>query len=402
MATTAGRRSWILLAGLGLAAAVNPTGCSSGDTVGSPALRAKILAEVLAAVGPEVVLPALDRFLVEADALEASVAQWQDATSNEDSEAEQAAAQDAWVRTFAVWTELEPLQLGPAGSSLTAIGGEDLRDEIYSWPTVSGCRVDQVTVDGDYLEADFFEASLVNAYGLDAAEHLLFFGLDNDCPGQVAINEDGTWDALGDDGVQQARAAYAGVVVADLIAQAEALEAAWSPDGGDFSGALALQTADTPYASEQEALNALYDALFYLETGTKDRKLDHLLGGQDCTEDTCPDDAEALTSGASLLAIEGNLVGFRTLFTGGEGSGLDDLLAELGHTELSEQIVTETDEAIALAGSMEGDLGAMVVDDPDAVQALHDAIKDICDLMKGDLATVLAVQIPAEAAGDND
>ena len=28
--------------------------------------------------------------------------------------------------------------------------------------------------------------------------------------------------------------------------------------------------------------------------------------------------------------------------------------------------------------------------------------KDVCDLIKGDLATVLAVQIPAEAAGDND
>ena len=35
-------------------------------------------------------------------------------------------------------------QLGPAASALTT-GGEGLRDEVYSWPTVNPCRVDQET-----------------------------------------------------------------------------------------------------------------------------------------------------------------------------------------------------------------------------------------------------------------
>lgn len=402
MVRTAGSaRSWLLLGGLGLAVAVNPAGCGTEGPADGGSVDAELLVEVLRAVGPEVILPALDRFLAEAEALQAAVSAWDGAVATGTGEAEQAAAREAWLSAFAAWQELEPMQLGPAASSLTAAGGEDLRDEIYSFPTVSGCRVDQQTVEGGWEEPGFFTENLVNAYGLDAAEHLLFYDLDNDCPGQVSINEEGTWDALGEEGVRQQRASYAGAVVAEVIRQGEAVETAWLPEGGDFSGAVSLE-ASSPYTSEQEALNAVYDALFYLETQTKDRKLAQPLGLQECSEATCPDDVEALTSGAGLLAVEANLRGFRALFTGGEGAGLDDLLVELGHADLSEQIVADTDTAIALAAGMEGDLDALIETEPDAVLALHDAVKAVTDALKGDLATVLAVEIPAEAAGDND
>ena len=36
------------------------------------------------------------------------------------------------------------MQLGPAGSSLSAVAGADIRDEIYSWPTINPCRIDAV------------------------------------------------------------------------------------------------------------------------------------------------------------------------------------------------------------------------------------------------------------------
>ena len=51
------------------------------------------------------------------------------------------------VATMAAWQELEGLQIGPAGSSLSTIGGQDLRDEIYSYPNVNRCRSDQETVE---------------------------------------------------------------------------------------------------------------------------------------------------------------------------------------------------------------------------------------------------------------
>ena len=77
----AGRRSWALLGGLGLAAALNPTGCDTpgpaGGSVDADALRA-----VLAAVGPEVMLPALDRFLGQAEALGVAVDAWAGAVAS--------------------------------------------------------------------------------------------------------------------------------------------------------------------------------------------------------------------------------------------------------------------------------------------------------------------------------
>ena len=57
-------------------------------------------------------------------------------------------------------------------------------------------------------------------------------------------------------------------------------------------------------------------------------------------------------------------------------------------------------EAAALA--VGGPLDVAVVDDMDAVLALHAEVKDVTDLLKGELTTVLALQIPVEASGDND
>ena len=43
-----------------------------------------------------------------------------------------------------------------------------------------------------------------------------------------------------------------------------------------------------------------------------------------------------------------------------------------------------------------------IVEQPADVEALHAAVKRVADALKGDIATVLTLQIPAEAAGDND
>ena len=66
------------------------------------------------------------------------------------------------------------MQLGPAGDSLKFVGGQDLRDEIYSWPLTNPCMVDQRTARGEYAEATFFDDVLVNSTGFDALETLLF------------------------------------------------------------------------------------------------------------------------------------------------------------------------------------------------------------------------------------
>lgn len=396
-------RSWALLGTLAAFAAAPPLGCmpepakGGGNGLYDDTAVAATAEDVLAQVGPGVIAPALAEARAAHGALRTALGAW--AADPSDPTA-RAAAQAAFGAALGAWQVVEPMQLGPAGSSLTVAGGEDRRDAIYSWPSVNPCRVDQVTVDGAYEAADFFTANLVNVYGYDALEHLLWAGPDNVCPGQVAINADGTWDALGPAGVEERRAAYAVAVADGIDAQLGALESAWGADGA-WSAAL-IGGPGTPYADTQAALNAVFVALFYLETMTKDRKLLQPLGGKDCGAEACPEDLEALPSGLGAAFIAANLRGFRALFTGGDGVGLDDLLVELGHEDLSAEILTDTDAAIALATAIDTPLVTLLETDRAQVQALHDAVKAVCDDLKGDLATVLSLQVPSEAAGDND
>ena len=135
---------------------------------------------------------------------------------------------------------------------LQRLAGGDGRDRIYSWPLTNPCRVDQETGRQAYAADGWADAALVNVLGLDALEHLLFAGPDNVCPGQVDINEDGLWDALGEEGVRQARAEYAVVLTGALVADLEAQQAAWEA----FGPKLAAAGDGSPYETQIDGLNA--------------------------------------------------------------------------------------------------------------------------------------------------
>lgn len=390
--------SWALLGGLALVATLPPGGAGcAGPLEQAPAGTAAsgdVVAATLAASVDAAILPTLDRFGASLDGLDAAVQAWQAAP---DDPMALEGVRTAWLDAMGVWQEAEVMQVGPAASSLTAVGGADLRDRIYSWPSVNPCRVDQETVERDYDTAGFADSELVNVLGLDALEYLAYAGADNACPGQVEINAEGTWDALEPDTLASHRADYAAVLVADLAASHATLMADWQGGFGD-----ALAAGSDPYSDPQQALNGLYDALFYLEKTTKDRKLATPLGLVDCTTGTCPEAAESLPSGTSHLWIQANLRGFRALFEGDEAGGFDDLLADLGHADLAADVIAHLDNADAAAAALTTPIDAAVVADPEAVEAVRAAVNEVAQLLKGDVATVLTLTVPAEAAGDND
>ena len=246
----------------------------------------------------------------------------------------------------------------------------------------------------------YFTDNMVNAYGLDALEHLLFAEVDTECPSQVPPVSDGVWQALGPDGVRQQRSAFARFLLDGMKTQALALKSAWSEDGDNFSAMMQADLEESPYASRDDALYAIYISLFYLETMTKDRKLAVPLGLKDCTSG-CADEVEAYTSQSSIAAIESNLMGFKLLFTGADGMGYDDLLVDLGHADLADDILADIDAAIAIANQIEQPLSEAISSQPELVMDLYDHIGVITDKLKGDLSTVLLMEVPAEAAGDN-
>lgn len=399
MAKAAGSSGWLLLLGLGGAATLKLSCQGSGG--GDPAV-ADALTALLADVGPLVVQPAIDGNQAAALGLEAAVDAWLDAELNQTGGDEaRLAAQDAWWDAMEAWQELEVLQIGPLGASLTAVGGEDLRDEVYSWPTVNRCRVDQETAYEDWDDADFYTVNLVNVYGLAALEFLLYSepGV-NDCSSQVDINSDGSWAALGEAGVQQNRAAYAASLVAHHLDSLDLIASAWALDGSDWGGQ--LETGGEPgsaYESPEQALQALSDALYYMEIGVQDRKLGYALGVGACEQTSCLDDIESPLAGGSHAWVAVNLRAFRTLYTGGEGAGIDDLLASLGEDALAAELTDALDVADGAAAALDLPFDAAAAGD---VQALYDAVKAVADLWSEQVIMVLSLQIPAEAAGDAD
>jgi predicted lipoprotein len=397
--------SWLLAAGLLGASLVRPWACTEDPGEGTP--DDEVL-DALAAVGPNVVLPALGRAGGAAETLVAATEDWEAsfATGAGGDDGARAAARTAWIDAMAAWQELEVMQIGPAASSIgEAIAAEDLRDEVYSWPTVNPCLVDRTTVSGDYAAGSYLEQASVDAYGLDALEVLLFAPDDeNGCPPHIDINADGTWDALGVDGVKERRAAYAVVVatgVRDVIAE---LEAIWDPSGEDFAGALAAPgSAASPYAGANEALTAVLHALFYVETVTKDKKLARPLGlTPDCSESQCLLEVESPFAAVSQRWIGVNLAAFRTLFDGGEGAGMDDLLVSLGHGATADAMHVALDAADAAAAAVDVPIDEGAEAEDPRVLALHAAVDGVTDLLKGDVTTLLSLSLPDEAAGDND
>jgi predicted lipoprotein len=403
MVKTAGEiGSWLLIGGGLVALTVVPQACgpsvsSNGGQEVSPLPPAEV-ADVLAAVGPEVILPALDRLQVALeDVLVAGEAWGNQVRAGADGSAERVAAQEAWYAAMLIWQEVEVMQIGPLGSSLSAVAGVDLADEIYSWPTVNACRIVQETAEENWEQGDFYSVNLVNSYGLDALEHLFYAPNDNACQSFIPPNEDGAWNALGTTGVDLNRADYAVALIDGILSNVQAVEDGWMGSfGTDFAAGTGV------YGSQQEALNAIFDAIFYIELSTKDDKLAVPMALKECMETACPDDVEATYSGGSVDWIDANLAGFELLFTGGEGTGMDDLLAGQGHEQLTEDVLAAVANAREVAQSRTLSLRQMVVDDPDAADELYDAVKGVTDLLKGDVATILVLEIPVEAAGDND
>lgn len=396
------RRSWVALGALALLVGAKSAACDPPFTEPPPGVGGELRAQLLADFGAEVVLPTLEGFVASAGQLHAGVQGWRAAAQAGDGTVDRQRAQNDWRLAMSDWQGAEQLQIGPAGSSLQAVrGAQDLRDAIYSWPTVNPCGIDQALVDGSFADAGFVAGALPGLYGLDALEYLLFDVDDaHDCPSPIGL--DAGWDALGDT-VEQQRAAYAEVVAADLLSQAEALLDAWSEDGGNFAFELATAGGEsTVYATDQQAFDAIFRAIFYLELVVKDRKLARPLGLRDCLDLTCPEDLESQHARASLQHIAANLQGFRRAWTAESGVGFDDILAAIDEAELSSQLLAALNAADATAASISPPLVDVLAADPDAVLALHDAIKVIADLLKGDLATVLTLTVPSEAAGDND
>jgi predicted lipoprotein len=308
------------------------------------------------------------------------------------------------------WQRAELFRFGPAARS-TEPGGQDLRDLIYAWPVQPECKVDEQTVSRSYETPGFhsldFAVSPVNGRTLSALEYLWFGSAEqNHCSQFSSINSSGSWAALPATELAQRRRRYAAEAAIDVRARAAQLVEAWAPSGGNFRARLVAAGGD-PFNSEQHALNAISNALFYFDLELKDDKLATPLGlAPECSQSACPDAVESTYTDLSMEYIRQNVVGFRRLFEGCgpdyAGIGFDDWLRDVGAGELADRMLASTRGVEAAIDRVPGSLAQALVDNRALPLAVYDAVKVVTDELKTEFVTVLNLELPAAAEGDND
>jgi predicted lipoprotein len=229
-------------------------------------------------------------------------------------------AREAFHRAMDAWQVLEAMQIGPA-LPRGQPGGAELRDNIYSWPLVNRCAVEEQIVARGY-ESPGFPTTLVTRRGLYALEYLLFYeGGDTACSTSSPIVSGGTWAALPAEDLQARKRAYAAAAAKAVRERADQLVDAWEAGKGDF--VKTLETAgpgNAVFPSVQMALNSVSDSLFYLDREMKDMKLARPLGLRECAAESCPELLESAFAGRSKANLRFNLVGIRRMAEGcGEG-----------------------------------------------------------------------------------
>ena len=364
---------------------------------------------VVAAIGEHVVLPRYRTFAADVDALVSATAALEssEAATVDVASHALAAARSAWEQAIGTWQEAELFQIGPAGAAGQVAGGQGLRARIYSWPLTNPCRVDQEMVKGDLFDPTKLALAPANVRGLAALEYLLYAPDDvNACPGSSSINGDGSWAALSPEQVRQRRARYAATVAQDLKLAAVALRDAWEPAAGDFLGELAGASTRGTYGSVQDALNAISDGLIYLDKETKDMKLAGPLGLMGCASETCPQLVESRYAKRSAAHVVRNLVAFQHAFhggpPGGDELGFDDLLIAAGADALAADITTKVAAALASAMAVPDPLEDTLASDYARVEAAHATMAELNRVMKTQLMSVLDLELPERAEGDND
>ncbi|WP_111979261.1 imelysin family protein [Algibacillus agarilyticus] len=384
--------------------------CSS-TTSTTPVADSNTHREFMTNVVDNIILPNQTNFVNSLATTQQAVNHYCDALTNNtaDIESNLKSAQTAWRDSMATWQQIEAIQLTPLLQN-----DQELRNLIYSWPTTSSCGVDQDVI---YHKNGFINSTPYNIdnrsisrRGLDALEYLLFStDLNHSCSANSGIVAD--WNNQSEADKTIARCEYAATVTADLTTHANTLSQHWLGTDSVVGFASQFKTAgleNSPFSTTTEAVNLISDALFYIDSMTKDLKIASPLGYfGSCGTVNCELTVESLHSQNSLSNIENNLITLQAVFLG-TGSdtastvGFDDLLLGLTDQETVDSMTANIAQALQTTQQLQGSLSDKILTDNSAIIALHADIKQITDIMKTQFIASLALDLPATSAGDND
>lgn len=320
-----------------------------------------------------------------------------------------ATAQTSWRDAMAKWQQIEVMQIGPL-----AVNSSTLRNNIYSWPIVSSCGVDQ---DVMFFETGFINSTPYNIVnrtatrrGLDALEYLLFNTVtEHSCSTTPTILQ--TWAQKTDQQRMTSRCNFAQEVASDLTNNATQLITQWTGANGYAETLKQAGEAGNEFADVHDGVNLISDALFYIDSVAKDDKLGAPLGyfANDCgpVDALCAENVESPYSDNSIDNLINNVIGFQTLFNG-QGTdenntlGFDDYLIEVDDQATSQQMLSNIDALLTDLKNYDSSLAQSINNDSAQAVQTHAQMKEVTDQLKVDFINSLALKLPQTAAGDND
>ena len=374
------------------------------------------LAGMLVDIADKVMIPNYEALSAATDAL--SAASGVDSYCSSIGTAGEAAAQDAvklvWQDAVNAMQKTEPHAVGPIANN-----EDTLRNRIHSFANtdLGVCSIDRSVVGQGSSDFDLVVRSS-NQRGLGAIEYLLFNPvLTTNCAPQ--ITETSEWDALSTQEQKTQRCNYASKLATDVAAAASAVLTSWQPSGNDYRATFVSE------GNAGASLQALTDVIIvHMDKEAKDRKVGIPTGvKEECSSFSCASLVEFPYTETSSAAIKNNLQGFRSVFTAGDGKGLDDLITERGYAEVTASLLEKTDAALANIDAATVSIfdQATAINDsatetqctnsyvsPDTQStnysacALTGLMKRITDVLKIEFVTVLEVNLPGSVQSDND
>ena len=342
-----------------------------------------------------------------------SLAAYCDAIGTDSEAATLTTVQNEWKTVMATIQQAEPHAVGPI-----AVNDDSLRNRIHSFANhdLQTCSLDQAVIKQNDADFDLSTRSS-NQRGFGAIEYLIF---DTALTSQCSSNYENatTWNALADTDKKSQRCTYAKALASDADLAATSVLNEWQETGENYRADFIAE------ANAGNNLQALTDELLiHIDKEAKDRKMQVALGISGCTTDGCRAQIESPYSKTSLENVKNNMVGFLAVYNGGEGTGFDDYLSDMGEKAISDGVIAKID-------AVQANIDATTVPLVDQVASLSEAANQTactnaygnpstpsvelsaCTLtgllsetkayMFYDFAVTMNVTIPDAAAGDND
>ena len=337
---------------------------------------------VVQAVVFNVVLPLYATFVERSQLLSAALGELCDAPS----EQSLALARSRWISARAVWKQAEVVKFGPYNELPLRLGAK-----IDFWPARPKAVDDLLASPSDLSSPTALADLPATVRGLPVIEYLLF-SLPAD-PQTLVISLSQL--------APSRTCVYLRALGGDLVANAAAIHAAWSPSSGNFAGVLTTAgPGNSTYGTINSAVSELANRMTFLVQDIRTDKLGAPLG-RTIGGTPQPDLTESRFSGNAINDIIENLAGIEAVAKGhlgaNEGMGLLSLLP--ASSALLQRFDVELGHCRQALHQVTSPLGTAVQNSRASVEAADEALRALEVLLQTEIAPATGTTL---TFNDND